>query len=261
MNLLFRLKSFFTYFINAKGIGNIHSPFVYEFILRVLNDRRTFYAYDEIESIRNKLIHSKQDIAYTELGAGSTFPMRHKKKIGSIIKKSSKPPCQSQLLFRMANYYQCSRIIELGTNMGISAMYLASGGTHSRVISIEGVKEFAAIARNNADALELNNLEIIEDDFENALPLALAKFGLTDLVYFDGNHRKSATLDYFNLVLPYLHEKSILIFDDIYWSSEMYEAWQEIKANPTVTVTIDLYYFGIVFFRKELSKQNFMLRW
>ena len=261
MNLLFRLKTYCAYLFVSKGIGNMHSPFVYEFMKQVLYDRRTFYSYAEIENVRKKLLQSHRVLSFIDFGAGSNSGLPVTKTISSILRKSSSTPKKAQLLFRIAGYYKCANIIELGTNMGISAIYLASSGANTSVITIEGAKELAEIARINATTLALKNIEILTDVFENALPLALEKFGKTDLVYFDGNHRKAATLAYFNRVLPHLHEKSILIFDDIYWSAEMKEAWQEIRTNPSVTITIDLYYFGLVFFRKELSKQHFTLRW
>jgi predicted O-methyltransferase YrrM len=261
MNGLFRLKSFLSYFFTSKGINNMHSPFVYEFMQQVLYDRRTFYAYAEIENVRKKLLQSHQALSFIDFGACSNSGLPVIKTISSILRKSSSTPKKAQLLFRIAGYYKCIKIIELGTNMGISAMYLASSGANTKVVTIEGAKELAEIARSNATTLGMQNIEILEDVFENALPLALQKFGKADLVYFDGNHRKEATLAYFYEVLPHLHEKSILIFDDIYWSAEMKEAWLEIRTNPSVTITIDLFYFGLVFFRKELSKQHFTLRW
>ncbi|MBP9883089.1 MAG: class I SAM-dependent methyltransferase [Chitinophagales bacterium] len=261
MNGLFRLKSFLSYFFTSKGINNMHSPFVYEFMQQVLYDPRTFYAYTEIENVRKELLQSHQALSFINYGAGSNSGLPVIKTISSILRKSSSTPKKAQLLFRIAGYYKCIKIIELGTNMGISAMYLASSGANTKVVTIEGAKELAEIARSNATTLGMQNIEILEDVFEDALPLALQKFGKTDLVYFDGNHRKEATLAYFYEVLPHLHEKSILIFDDIYWSAEMKEAWLEIRTNPSVTITIDLFYFGLVFFRKELSKQHFTLRW
>jgi predicted O-methyltransferase YrrM len=81
-----------------------------------------------------------------------------------------------------------------------------------------------------------------------------------DLVFFDGNHQKVPTLDYFHHCLTKAHENSIFIFDDIHWSSEMDEAWQQIQGHEQVSLTIDLFQFGLVFFRKGIAKQHFTLR-
>ena len=82
------------------------------------------------------------------------------------------------------------------------------------------------------------------------------------LVFFDGNHRKDATLRYFNQCLEKANEDSIFIFDDIHWSEEMQDAWKEIKAHPQITLALDVFQFGICFFRKEkLAKEEFLLRY
>jgi hypothetical protein len=41
----------------------------------------------------------------------------------------------------------------------------------------------------------------------------------------------------------------------------MERAWAAIKAHPSVTVTIDLFYVGLVFFRKKQPRQDFWLRY
>jgi predicted O-methyltransferase YrrM len=79
-------------------------------------------------------------------------------------------------------------------------------------------------------------------------------------VFVDGNHQKEATLRYFKLCLPKVHENSLLIFDDIYWSRGMKEAWNEIKAHPEVTVTVDLFWIGLVYFRKGQVKEDFVIK-
>ncbi|HEU0137328.1 MAG TPA: class I SAM-dependent methyltransferase, partial [Flavobacterium sp.] len=76
----------------------------------------------------------------------------------------------------------------------------------------------------------------------------------------DGNHQKVATLRYFDLLLPTVTNDSVWIFDDIHWSRDMEDAWEEIKAHPKVTVTIDTFQWGIVFFRKEQRKEDFFVR-
>ena len=80
-----------------------------------------------------------------------------------------------------------------------------------------------------------------------------------DLVYFDGNHSKKATLDYFEALLPTISNDSVWIFDDIHWSADMEEAWEIIKKHPKVSVTIDTFQWGIVFFRAEQEKEHFII--
>jgi predicted O-methyltransferase YrrM len=88
----------------------------------------------------------------------------------------------------------------------------------------------------------------------------LEKIKTLDMLFIDGNHSYDATMRYFEMCKPYLHNQSLIVFDDIYWSKGMTQAWKEIKADPIVTVSIDLFFIGLVFFRKEQVKENFKLR-
>ena len=92
------------------------------------------------------------------------------------------------------------------------------------------------------------------------LPEVLHDAQQADFVFFDGNHRKEPTINYFNMCLPHISENSVFIFDDIHWSQGMEEAWNEIKQNEQVSTTIDLFFVGIVFFKKDLQKQDFVIK-
>ena len=139
-------------------------------------------------------------------------------------------------------------------------MYLAAPNSKTKVYTIEGCPNIAKVAKVNFKKIGFNNISLINDTFEKALPNLLEQTSEVEMVYIDGNHTKNATLSYFNQLLPKITSQSILIFDDIYWSSEMEDAWEQIKNHPKVTVTIDLFELGIVFFNPELSKENFVLR-
>lgn len=260
MNTMFRNREYIHYFLRARGIGNIHSPFVYDFMSNVLYDNRHFYAYDEIERLRNRLLLSKEEISVTDYGAGAVSTVPVTKTVRQVLKTSANPARRAQLLFRIAAHYQCRTIIELGTSLGITAMYLGASGRKAKVITLEGAQSLADRALKNFHELNIQNIELKPGTFEHTFPAALQQLKKADLIFFDGNHRKKATLDYFHQALPYSHENSIFIFDDIYWSQGMKEAWDEIKSHAAVTLSLDLFSFGIVFFRKQLSKQNFVLR-
>lgn len=245
---------------NGKGHG-IHSPFVYELINRVINDRREFYAFAAIEELREQLLRNHSRIKVEDLGAGSAKKNSPEKKISEIARNSSKPPSYGKLLFRIANYYQSNKILELGTSLGISAAYLASGNSNSQLITLEGAHKVAHLAKNNFQHLTLRNIELIEGNFDTTLQRALDLLGSPDLVFFDGNHRLEPTLRYFELCLQHSNLNSIFIFDDIHWSREMENAWETIKQNAKITCTVDLFLMGLVFFRDSIKKkQHFVIR-
>ena len=172
-----------------------------------------------------------------------------------------KPRKYAQLLFRLVRYFKPKNIIEIGTSLGITTCYLAEGSKKSKVITLEGSPGIAAIARENFQMAKLENVHLIEGNFNDTLKNALSLSGSIDLAFIDGNHTKKATLNYFSALMKAGNEDSIFIFDDIHWSKEMDQAWNEIKNSPDVTLTIDLFFIGIVFFNKDFKvKQHFTIR-
>lgn len=261
MESLFKVQEFFRYLLKSKGIYSIHSPFVSDFMQNVLYDHRTFYCYEEIEKLRKTLLQSNNVIEVTDLGAGSHSAASATRKIKMIAKNSATPPKYAQLLFRIGNYFECRQIIELGTSLGLTSLYLSFVSKEAKVVTLEGDAHLAALAEKNFQSLGRQNITLLRGPFEKNLQEGLKHLEKTDLAYIDGNHRREATIEYFNTLLPFIREKSVVVVGDIHWSPEMKEAWKEIISNPPVTVTMDLFFFGIVFFRKELSKQHFTLRW
>ncbi|MCW3105231.1 MAG: SAM-dependent methyltransferase [Bacteroidetes bacterium] len=237
----------------------IHSPFVFSLYNHVFKNASSYYAYTAVEAVRSRLSADKRIVRVKDLGAGSGHNQGKERTVSGILRTAVKSPKYSQLLFRLVNYFQPDTILELGTSLGISTMYLAIARSKSTVTTIEGCPETRRIALENFASLGLPNIRSLEGNFDSELPEALQSLNTLDLVFFDGNHRKSATLSYFEQCLEKANNESIFIFDDIYWSKEMTEAWELIKAHPKVKVTIDIFQLGIVFFRKEQVKQHFVL--
>ncbi len=255
-------KKFLQYYFtssNGKGHG-VHSPFVYDFIIHVLNDKKNHPAYDAIEATRNKLKQDEAILTIEDFGAGSRVDSHKKRKVSSIAKTALKPNKFGQLLYRIVKYYQPKNILELGTSLGITTSYLASAKEDARVITMEGAAEVAAVAKKNFESLGLKNVHLVLGNFDDTLGATINQLPSIDLVFIDGNHRKEPTLQYFEQLLNHINDNSILIFDDIHWSKEMEAAWDAIKENSTVTLTIDLFFIGLVFFRKENKvKQDFFV--
>ncbi len=256
-------KKYFSYYFkaqNGKGHG-VHSPFVFDFIIHVLNDKKKYECYPKIESLRKQLLTNNTTIDVEDFGAGSAMIPFKNRKIKDIAGSSLKKKKYAQLLFRIARYFHSKNIVELGTSFGISTCYLASVNNNSKVITFEGSHNIATIALSNFKLSGLKNIELIEGNFEKTLPSVIDKIENVDLLFIDGNHRKKATLDYFDFFLKRSTTQSIFIFDDIHWSQEMEEAWKLIQQNKSVTLTIDIFFIGLVFFSKDFKvKQHFTVR-
>ena len=245
---------------NGKGHG-MHSPFVFEFITKILNDKSVYREYGKTETLRDQLLTDDTILEVEDLGAGSSVTKKNRRSISTIAKNAAKPKKFGQLLFRMVKHYQSATILELGTSLGITTSYLSLAKPEATVITMEGSKEIAEVARRNFGNLEIRNIEIIEGNFDNTLSSVVRDLSSVDFAFIDGNHRQEPTERYFKELLAKTNNDSILVFDDIHWSSEMEAAWKTIKTNAAVTCSIDLFFIGIVFFRKEFkAKQHFAIR-
>jgi predicted O-methyltransferase YrrM len=244
----------------ANNRHGVHSPFVYRLVDKVIYDVEPKKVYQDIEAQRKQLLNDERIITITDLGAGSLVGNNRKKKIGDIAKNALKPPKMAQLLYRLAVDLQPRSIIELGTCLGITTLYLQNADAKAKVYTLEGCPETAAIARETFTKAGINNVELITGNFDDTFSGVIKKLDKLDFVFVDGNHQKEATLKYFEWCLPKVQENTLLIFDDIYWSRGMKEAWNEIKAHPQVTVSIDLFWIGLVFFKPGQAKEDFLVK-
>ncbi len=265
--LILTLKYISYYLKAANGQGHgVHSPFVFDFIRQVLNDKTKYESYGEVERFRRKLLNNHTPVPIEDYGAGSTAGSRSaaspgSRSVAAITVNSAKSPKYTQLLFRIARYYRPKYILELGTSFGISAASLALADRHAMLLTGEGNYAVASMARDNFRLLDLPNIRVVTGNFDNTLPEMAASVPHIDLAFIDGNHREAPTLRYFDTLLPRMSPASMIVFDDIHWSRGMEAAWGKIKKHPSVLLTIDLFVFGLVVLRPEFKiKQDFRIR-
>jgi predicted O-methyltransferase YrrM len=244
----------------AKNRHGVHSPFVYRLVDKVIYDFEAKKVYAEAENLREQLFIDNRVITITDLGAGSHVNNNRQKKISDIAHNALKPPKLAQLLYRLAADLQPRNIIELGACLGITTLYLQKAAPKARVYTLEGCPETARVANEAFIKAGINDVDLITGNFDKTLPDVIKNLDQVDFVFVDGNHQEEATLKYFEWCLPKVHENTLLIFDDIYWSAGMKAAWSQIKANPKVTVTIDLFWIGLVFFKPGQAKEDFLVK-
>lgn len=239
-----RIKSL----ISSKGYG-IHSPFAFYLVTEIINDNSSaYYCYETIEKQRYKCRYNHHKIT---LKNGKTYPISY------LCKRSSTPANDAQLLFKLGLLNRSKNILELGTFMGLGTAYLASISKQSQVISIDHDSSCSALARKNLASLKLLNVQLINDTIDNAINDALVNLKTVDLIFFDGNHQNEATLRYFKKALQFANDKSIFVFHDIHWSKGMNQAWHHIIKHPSISISIERYNMGIVFFDPQYQKQHF----
>ncbi|HYG49739.1 MAG TPA: class I SAM-dependent methyltransferase [Flavobacteriales bacterium] len=257
----YKIKSYLTFKLKAKNEYSLHSPFMFELYNNVFKKaRKRTSEFDNVEEMRKKLLADETEIEFVNLGAGGIKNSVSKRKISQLTKTTSKKHKHARFLAYLAHYLQSKNILELGTSLGISTLYLAKKNIDASITTVEGSKEVYNTALNNFRLTGFTNIKTIHSDFDSILP-DLIKNQQFDFIYIDGNHSYDATKCYFEWFKKKAGNETVIVFDDIYWSADMTRAWKEIYADTAVTVSIDLFEFGIVFFRKELSKQHFVLRY
>jgi predicted O-methyltransferase YrrM len=245
----FQINNFIKHWFASTNKGHgVHSPFIYQLCEEVFYNNFEFYHFKQLNKLRTNLLQSKQIINFIDYGAGSKKLKSNKRAISDITKYGISNKKQNEILFKLIHFLNCNTIIELGTSVGLNTLYLAMPNKENKIYTIEANNELCLLAKENAKKLNVNNITVLNNLFDVALPNLLNQLNTFDMLYVDGNHTYEATLNYFNLALQKINNKSIIVLDDIHWSKEMYKAWKEIKNNKNVKCSIDAFYFGILFF-------------
>jgi predicted O-methyltransferase YrrM len=245
---------------HKRGHG-IHSPFIFDVVTKIFRNKTDPDLVLTVERIRKKMISDKRRITVNDLGSGSGGLKTKPRKVSDVALNSPVPPKYGKLLSNMAAAFGEPVMIELGTSLGISTMYLAGSCRNATVYTIEGCHETASIARQNFVEAGFNNIKMAEGSFDDVLPEILASGVKPGLVFIDGNHRKEPVIRYASDIAMISDSKTVIIIDDINYSEEMAEAWRELKQHKKVTVSIDIFRMGILFFREGISHNNYVIRY
>ena len=256
--MLFQIKSYLKFLWKSTNQHGVHSPFVYDLVTKCFYDLKLKPEYKILKNYRKILLKNNKEIEVTDFGAGSKVFSSTRRQISSIAETAGISSERAVLLFRITRYFQSQNILELGTSLGLATSAMALGSIKSKIITLEGCPETAKIAQAQFKNFELDNVDLVIGEFATYLKNPIHKS--FQLIYFDGNHKKETTLLYFKSLLSTVDNDTVWIFDDIHWSPEMEEAWEVIIKNSHVTVSIDTFQWGIIFFRREQKKQHFVIR-
>lgn len=256
--MFYPFYAYIKYILRSKNQYGVHSPFVYDFMTKGLRIPGPEIP-KNINAYRKALLSNHDQIEITDFGAGSKVFKGNKRIISRLAATAGISEKQGDLLFKTLCYFKPETILEIGTSLGLATTYMSGYANASKVYTIEGCPKIAGVAKKYFDEFNFTNIEVIVGEFGKTLPLAL-KNKKVDFVYFDGNHQKEPTIAYFEQCLEAAHDESFFIFDDIHWTSGMEEAWEYIKNHESVTISIDTFKWGIVFFRKGQVKEHFTLR-
>jgi predicted O-methyltransferase YrrM len=265
------IRPLLQYLLRARDEHALHSPFLYDLYTTVIRPRPVPMepVFTDIEAVRHRMRASTDEIEVRDFGAGSKHSNAPRRRVSVIARNAEKPPKYGQLLYRLIRRFRPETILDLGTSLGITTLYEAAAAqaaaapTAARLLSFEGCPETARLARQNFETLggTVVPVELVIGNLDETLPECVGTLDRVDFAFFDANHRYEPTVRYFETCLTSARTDSVFVFDDIHWSPEMERAWRYIKAHPRVTVTVDLFQVGLVFFRTEQPKQHFVLRY
>ncbi len=257
---LSQVKAFVRFYVSAGNLHDLHSPFMFDFARQCLYDRRRYPEYKKLKNYHKDLLRQTQKLQITDYGVGSRVFLSNERSISQMSRIAGSSYRDMKRLCRMVHYFKPARILELGTSLGKATYAMSLGNPAAEIISVEGDRNLADFTKNNLKKYGCNNVAIVNQTFEDYLKDLNQTAQSFDLVYMDGHHSLQPTLKYFDLLQKHLHNDSIVIVDDIYWSEEMMQAWARLKRHPNVRQSVDVFYFGLLFFRKEQHKEDFKLR-
>ena len=260
---LHQVKSFLLHYFKAsRGGHGVHSPFAYTLSEEVFYNKNPFYDFEELNYIRKTLLKDKTELEVEDFGAGSKKLSARKRRVCDIAAHGISSQRQSEILFRLINFLKSDIMIELGTSLGLNTIYMTRANRNALVFTVEGSKAIGDYASSLMDENRVHTCSLSVGNFDEKLPelLSILSKGeicnTVDLLYVDGNHTYEATMRYFKMALQSRNNNSVFVFDDIYWSAGMTKAWEEIKKHPEVTMSIDTFYTGFVFFKQEIKEKT-----
>lgn len=261
--LLFQIQAWLKYQRLAKGRHGIHSPFVYQLYDEYITPKKTEgkQTTQAIETMRKSLLKDTRILEVEDFGAGlgGKIVPRIKRQVSEIAGSSARGAKFGALLYRLAGGLQAQNILEMGTNLGISSIYLMKGRPQAHMLTLEGSEAISSVAKENLNKFNLHP-DIRIGEFSHSLENISWENYKPDFIFIDGNHRQNPTVTYFKFLMERAADQAVFIFDDIHWSPGMEAAWEIIRSDERVQISIDLYGMGICITGRKQAKEHFILR-
>lgn len=255
---MFQIFKYIQFILTNNPVKRLKSNFIIEFVNQCFLKKENVSKTLDFQKFKQSLMVDKSTIKVTDLGAGSRIIKTNDRKVSDIAKNAGMSIKNASILINLIEYLNIKSILEIGTSVGLGTFCLANN-KDVQLTTMEGCPNTLKFAKENLKKYPLKNIKFVEGNFDTTLINTVAN-NTYDLIYFDGNHQKQPTINYFHQCLDCANEHTIFIFDDIYLSKEMNEAWNYIKKHNKVSFTIDTFYWGIVFFRESEKKEHYKIK-
>lgn len=258
--MFYHVKAYVKYQTRTQKLKEVQSDFIREFVSTCFYDKKKYAEYEDLKKYRKYLFNHEGTVDVVDFGAGSQVFDTNIREISKVAKTAGVSARNAELLFRIVRHLQPETILEIGTSLGLATSALSMGNPKAKLKTLEGCANTQSVPKeafeSDKTAFSSENVNFVTTEFSSYFESPEAIRESTDLIYFDGNHSKEATIAYFDALLPTVNDSTVWLFDDIHWSEGMEEAWEYIKSHASVTATIDAFQWGIVFFKRDLKEEH-----
>lgn len=210
--------------LTRQGFG-VHSPWAYDLIENVINERHSYYAYEDLYSFWEK--------------APQYLPQY--------------PQSRDELLFRLVNRFNPKSILEVGTGAGVSTGYLASVSKESKVITVDYPHPAAKEVRRNLRRIP--NIEYITADVLQTVKDILDSDNIPQFVHIAHTALWRQVVE---MILPYATPDMVMVVEDL-GKKQKKEWWNGIINDERIGVTFQMKKLGLLFFDSKMTKQHYVL--
>jgi hypothetical protein len=232
--------------IFCRGGYGVHSPFAFDLITNVIEERCMYYCYEILD---NLCLQLQQDSYRIKCGDKEL-----------TVKQAMRKFCFStggyKLLFRLANRFHPGKILIVGSGLGLTPLYVAAYSKNVDCIVFEQEPSIAIIARNMIGKYARSSISVYDNVYGGS---DLPELGNFDFIVWGENKPFAAgfSLEVFEDMLRHVTDKSVMVISGINESRTDKRIWKKLCAHPRVSVTFDLYSFGIVFFTHKLNRKRY----
>lgn len=255
-----RAVSYWLFSRHRKGHG-IHSPYIFNLFSEIFENKPDRSVVKTVENSRERFLNRSDSVVVHDLGSGSLKMGEGRRRVSDIARHSSVKRRYVGIISALAGMSDGRAVIELGTSLGLGTMAMALSAPNSKVITIEGCPDTAAIAMDNFSRLGISNIDTRIGDIGLLLEPILKETGSPGLVFIDANHRFEPLLSYYNTIADHATDGTIVVIDDIHLTPGMEKGWEIIKGNRKTGPTIDIFQMGMVLFREGMRKEDYLIRY
>ena len=221
-----------------KGHG-VHSPFIYNLITKVIEEKTPYYVFEDIENFRKELLNCENPI-------------------NILTAKETQTKNYGALLFRLVNFFKCSNILQIGSSTGLMSLYLALPLRKScKCYALEEKTGLLDPACVFAEKHSLMNLHCIEGAYAANLNRLKPEISSFDFIFINTMGNREKTQEALRLTESFIYQDTVMVIDNIRNNKAMRTLWKEIKNRQDVRLTVDLLSLGLVFFNTKLNKQHY----